>query len=147
MSFDPPTKQSFATCILLESITRSAYSERAPGQLQPLQWSIIRYLRTCDEEFATVGYTARFLGLSHAPVSRSIATLRKKELLSQFEHPYDARGAVFKLTQKGEGLATIDPLIRVANIIDDLPQGLKADFQLAVEQVVMKISTQAHETS
>jgi DNA-binding MarR family transcriptional regulator len=87
-----------------------------------------------------VGYTARFLGLSHAPVSRSISTLRKKGFLAQHEHPFDARGAVFQLTKDGQRLTTSDPLHRLSHIIDALPEEQRTCFRLAVVQIVTDLT-------
>lgn len=136
----PPTSASLAISVILENIIRTAYSERAPGHVQPLQWAIIRYLASCENEFATVGFAARFLGLSHSPVSRSIETLRKKGLVESRPHPFDGRGSIFTLTNAGEEFAVKDPLGSLALVIDGLPEALKSEFQLAVEYIVTNIA-------
>lgn len=135
----PPSSSSLATSVILENIVRMAYSERAPGHVQPLQWAIIRYLASCEDEFATVGFTARFLGLSHSPVSRSIETLRKKGLVEPHPHPFDGRGGIYKLTQAGRDFAVNDPLRDVAKTIDSLPEALKLDFNLAIEKIIINM--------
>lgn len=137
-----PTRTSMATSVILENIVRMAYDERAPGHVQPLQWAIIRYLASCENEFATVGFAARFLGLSHSPVSRSIETLRKKGLVEPHAHPFDGRGSVYKLTNAGEEFAIKDPLGRLALAIDGLPDALKSEFQLAVENIMTNVAKQ-----
>jgi len=135
-----PSSASLATSVILENIVRTAYSERAPGHVQPLQWAIIRYLASCEDEFATVGFAARYLGLSHSPVSRSIETLRKKGLVEPHPHPFDGRGSIFKLTEAGGQFAVNDPLGGLALAIDDLPETLKSEFQLAIENIVTNIA-------
>jgi DNA-binding MarR family transcriptional regulator len=135
-----PSDASLATSVILENIVRTVYFERAPGHVQPLQWAIIRYFASCEGEFATVGFAARFLGLSHAPVSRSIETLRQKGLVERQPHPFDGRGSIYKLTKAGEGFMVEDPLVRLALAIDDLPEALRSEFQLAVEKIIISIA-------
>jgi len=137
----PPSSASLATSVVLENIVRMAYSERAPGHVQPLQWAIIRYLATCEDEFATVGFAARFLGLSHSPVSRSIETLRQKGFIDRHPHPYDGRGSIYKLTDVGKGFIVKDPLGHLALAIDGLPDPLKSKFQLALENIMTNIAS------
>jgi len=135
----PPSRSSLATSVILENIIRTAYSERAPGHVQPLQWAIIRYLASCEDEFATVGFTARFLGLSHSPVSRSIETLRKKGLVEPHPHPFDGRGGIYRLSKEGKEFAVKDPMGALAKTIDCLPEARQIEFRLAVEQIVSNI--------
>lgn len=140
MTEDDRITQSMAMSVLLESIIRSTYSERSPGDLLPLQWSIMRYLHGCSVQHTSVSYVARFLGLTHAPVSRSVATLKKRGLVKSVDALDAPRGVALTLTQKGHTALQNDPLRRVASAIDLLPKELAKCMARSIEHLVLELS-------
>ena len=64
--------RAFASAVLLEKIFRNAYENRRSSEVQPLQWSIMRYLVHASEDRRTVVWLASFLGMTHAPVARAV---------------------------------------------------------------------------
>lgn len=135
-----PTVQGMAMSVLLESIIRTTYSEKSPGELLPLQWSIMRYLHGSSVQHASVSYMARFLGITHAPVSRSVATLKKRGLVKSVDSPEAPRGVALVLTQKGHIALQNDPLKRVASAIDLLPEELATCMVSAIEHLILELN-------
>ncbi len=132
--------QSMAMSILLESIIRTTYSQKSPGELLPLQWSIMRYLNGSSAQHASISYVARFLGLTHAPVSRSVATLKKRGLVESVATPEASRGAALVLTHKGHIALLSDPLKKVATAIDLLPEEMARCLALGVERLTLELN-------
>ncbi len=121
MRRDNETSSELAAAILLEKIVRDAYDKKKSGEVQPLQWSILRYLRRVPTERATLGWLARFLNITHAPVSRAIKTLVKKGFVTQSQNPTDARSQFLILTESGKAALQNDPILGVAQRIRKLP--------------------------
>ncbi len=115
------TSSELAAAILLEKIVRDAYERKNSGEVQPLQWSILRYLRRESSERATLGRLAKFLNITHAPVSRAIKTLVKKGFVKQSPNPTDARSHFLILTENGKTALEKDPILGVAQRIQRLP--------------------------
>lgn len=124
--------RGFAVAVLLEKIVREAYENRLSSEVQPLQWSILRYLGSEQEDRCTVGWISSFLGVTHAPVVRAIQTLQKRNFVMQIANPLDARSKIVKLTDEGWQQLSNDPLLAVANRID----GLSEEDRLALMSAV-----------
>jgi DNA-binding MarR family transcriptional regulator len=134
------SEQAKAMAILLENIIRSIYSERTPGQLLPLQWSILRYLKGCETQHASIGYIGRFLGLTHAPVSRSVATLKKRGLIEPVPTSEGLRGSALSLTQKGHDALKNDPLNGIGLALTSMPPDLSIPLKRAVEHLIVAVN-------
>lgn len=129
-----------STGILLEQIVRQLYPERAPGALQPLQWSILRFVHRQPSGDATVSATARFIGISHAPISRSIATLCKKGFLQSKKNKTDRRSAIYTLTSQGKQTMDADPFLRLGPGIESLSGHDRAQFMRQLRQVLIELA-------
>ena len=132
--------KGMAMSVLMESIIRSAYTQRSPGDLLPLQWSILRYLHGCNAQHASISYLARFLGLTHAPISRSVSTLKKRDLVKSVQTPAAARGFALSLTQKGKIVLQDDPLKRVASAIGFLPEEQISCMAQGIEHLILELN-------
>ncbi len=129
-----------STGILFEQIVRMLYPERAPGALQPLQWSILRFLNEQAPEEATVSAAAHFIGISHAPVSRSIQTLCKKGLLESIEHGTSGRRRVFALTPEGVRMMKSDPFLRLAAGFSRLDEKSRTELERQLRHLVVSLA-------
>lgn len=126
--------------IVLEQLVRSLYPERSPGSLQPLQWSILRYFSTAAPENSTVSDAARFLGLSHAPVSRAIQTLVDKKMLEKVDNPEDRRGSRYVLSQVGKTTVDSDPYFALTHAMSGLSETRVVQFEQTLRQVALNIA-------
>ncbi|MEM7720732.1 MAG: MarR family transcriptional regulator [Pseudomonadota bacterium] len=116
------------------------YPERAPGALQPLQWSILRFLEHRAPEEATVSAVARFIGISHAPVSRSIQTLCKKGLLSPIKCGTSRRSNAYALTPEGARMMQADPFLRLKAGFSHLDEKSRAEFERQLRHIVISLA-------
>lgn len=138
VTFDrEPLSSDFAAAMLLERIVRDSYPDRGSREIQPLQWSIIRYVSQTPEYRCTMSWIARFLGLTHAPVVRAINSLVAKGLMAQSPNPEDARSNILKLTEVGRAAATKDPLFAIVERIRLLPEEDRVHFRRALRMVAM----------
>lgn len=131
--------RSFASAVLLEKIVREAYEKRQSCEVQPLQWSILRYLGSEGAERCTIGWIASFLGITHAPVVRAVKTLRKRNYVTQEQNPEDARSKIVRLTQEGWKQLRLDPLCGIAQRIDGLTEDDKNALMSAIKTLVAPV--------
>ncbi len=114
-------KTELAAALLMENLVRSAYPEKRSSSVQPLQWSILRYVRSTEDEGRTLGAIARYVGVTAAPVSRAVATLEKRGLVSKSPSRENARAISIRITAKGLALLEDDPMLRLAHRLRELP--------------------------
>ena len=91
-------ERAVAAALLIERTARDIYEERSSSAVQPLQWSILRFLESSPTSDARVAVIAKYLGTHHAPVSRAVATLAKRGLVEKDTRAGPARTAPIVLT-------------------------------------------------
>lgn len=138
--------RAFASAVLLEKIVRNAYEHKRSSEVQPLQWSIMRYLGNASEDRCTVVWLASFLGLTHAPVARAVKTLLGRGYVLQQDNPSDGRSKILSLSDTGWQQLTADPLLLVAKRIDQLDHDEKRALASAVKQLVPQGDVRTIET-
>lgn len=114
-------KTELAAALLMEHLVRSAYPEKRSSSVQPLQWSILRYLRSAGDEGQSLSTIARYVGVTAAPVSRAVTTLEKRGLVTKEAGPINARAVSIEITQKGLALLVDDPMLQLARRLKQLP--------------------------
>ena len=67
---------------LLEQTARAVYEARGPKAIHAGQWAVLRYLARAGRQARTVGGVATYLGVTHAPASRAVASLARKDLVT-----------------------------------------------------------------
>ncbi|WP_052700917.1 MarR family winged helix-turn-helix transcriptional regulator [Loktanella sp. S4079] len=130
-------QSNFAAAILIEKIVRETYTKRSSTAIQPLQWSILRYLQRTPDAQCTMSMLASFLGLTHGPVVRAISTLVKRGLVEQIANLQDARSKTLKLTPAGHDALESDPILGIASRIDNLPEDDQQIFVKLVRSLAM----------
>lgn len=130
--------RAFASAVLLEKIVRDAYEKRQSSEVQPLQWSILRYLGAEGAERCTIVWISSFLGITHAPVVRAVQTLQKRGYVSQEVNPDDARSKIVRLTEKGWLQLNSDPLRVIAQRIDTFDDDDKIALMTAIKQLITR---------
>jgi DNA-binding MarR family transcriptional regulator len=133
------SKSDEAAAVLLEKIVRAAYPSREPGAIQPLQWSILRFLARVPEEQRTAHMVANFLGITAAPTSRAIQTLVKRGYIKQVKSEHDARSFLLVLTEPAIAALDGDPILRLAKSVSDLPADEKVLFKKSLERIVVNV--------
>lgn len=127
---------------LYEQILRSVYDKRGPADLQPTQWSALRYFRRAGKGARTVSGLAKFLGVTMGPASRAARTLLRRGFLSSSINPEDARSVIFTLTEPGRSILKSDPLLRLARILETLDEKDLAAFTRVIGNLHEQLDTQ-----
>lgn len=131
-----------AAVILIEKMVRDMYQSKASSEIQPLQWSILRYLERTPEPRRTMSWVTSFLGLTHAPVVRAINTLVRRGLVEQQPNPTDARSNILSLTVIGLNTLANDPILGVVRRMSNLPDGEREQFRKTVRTLAMDLNNE-----
>ncbi len=105
---------------LLEQTARAVYDERGPNAIHAGQWAVLRYLARAGRQARTVGGVANYLGVTHAPASRAVAALVRKDLVTVRPDSEDRRVRRIDLTAAGRTLLQHDPVHRLTRAIETL---------------------------
>ena len=133
-------KIEIAAALLMESIVRQAYSERRSSAIQPLQWSILRYLSTTNDVTRELKSICSYVGVTTAPVSRAVSTLEKKGMVTRGEHPTSKRSVLITITEKGLAALDDDPILKIAERIAQLNPRDQDAFINAIRQLMLEDS-------
>lgn len=126
-----------AAAILIERLVRSVYSGTASNGIQPLQWSILRYLPQAKERYRTVARISSYLGVTHAPVIRAANTLANKGFLNQKVYSEDARSKIYTPTAMGLAVLDNDPILKIAQSIYDLKDLERENFRSLIRDITL----------
>ncbi|HEY4548412.1 MAG TPA: MarR family transcriptional regulator [Pedomonas sp.] len=130
-----PQRNLVALAVLLEQTVRQIYPERSPQAMHPGQWAALRYLARANREAATVAGLARYLGVTLAPASRAVSALIRKGFVKGEPDTRDRRIMRLSLTPEGLELIAQDPILRLAEIIGELPGDKQSDLAGALEHI------------
>ena len=117
-----------AAAILMERLVRASYPEKRSSSVQPLQWSILRYLNDSESTGRDLSSIAKYVGVTAAPASRAVATLEKRGLLTKRTHPNNARTLVIQITKNGMEFLENDPMLILASRLRALSSRERATF-------------------
>lgn len=131
------TDLDLAAAILLERLVALSYRDKRSSSIQPLQWAILRYLNRDSEDAGSISALGSFLGLTHAPISRSVATLKKRGLIADRRNPKDLRSRILILTKKGYEVLADDPMNGLAGCIKALPREQRSNFLKSLNSIAM----------
>lgn len=135
MGQDAEFKSDLAAALLIEKIIRETYASARSSDIQPLQWSILRYVERTPAQDCAASRIAAYLGLTHAPVVRAVKTLVKRGLIKQERNPRDARSNILSLTELGYETLTADPILKVVERLQRLPEGERELFKRLVRSL------------
>lgn len=128
---------------LLEQTARAVYESRGPKAIHPGQWAVLRYLARAGKQARTVGGVAVYLGVTHAPASRAVAALARKQLVTVKADAEDRRVRRIDLTPSGRNLLSQDPVHRLSSAIGALEPHLQQQFAKALEIVHERLAKPA----
>jgi DNA-binding MarR family transcriptional regulator len=123
----------------LERLTRLIRADEHTGDLNPAQWSALRYLSRCNRFSNAPAALTRYLGATKGTVSQTLIALERKGLIEKSVRPGEARSVILSLTEEGEKRLLADPW----NILDEL----LGSSTKSREQAVGHISQAARQTA
>ena len=129
--------RELALAILMERIVRSAYSSRKSEEIQPLQWSILRYLSRSQDSGRDLASVASYVGVTSAPASRAVKTLEKRGLVEKAQSDEDRRSVTVKISAEGLRALKHDPLSRIALKLKSLSQPEFAAMSIGLRNLVL----------
>jgi len=134
--------KTVAAALLMERTVREIYTDRSSSAIQPLQWSIMRFLKSAATSDAHVSSISRYLGTSHAPVSRAISTLIRRGLVERDSAPEVSRRSPVVLTLAGMEMLKSDPILKVAERLEELPEDERRSLERALRHLALNTSYQ-----
>lgn len=130
--------RSLGIAILLEEAVRSAYKARSSKDIQPLQWSILRYLGLTPQDGRDLASVANYAGVTPAPVSRAVQTLEARGLIEKQRSREDRRAVSIRITAKGLATLGSDPLLQIAYKLRQLPDHEVEAIGRGLRKLVLK---------
>jgi DNA-binding MarR family transcriptional regulator len=125
---------------LLEQTARAVYDARGPRAIHAGQWAVLRYLARAGRQARTVGGVATYLGVTHAPASRAVSSLARKDLVTVRADPEDRRVRRIDLTAAGRALLEHDPVHRLTAAIEDLSADKQKDLAVTLEALYGRLA-------
>lgn len=128
---------------LLEQTARAVYESRGPKAIHAGQWAVLRYLARANRQARTVGGVATHLGVTHAPASRAVASLLRKQLVTVRADSEDRRVRRIEITAAGKALLDHDPVHRLESAIEALGSSRQAELAAILEILHGKLAKPA----
>lgn len=125
---------------LLEQTARAVYESRGPRAIHAGQWAVLRFLIRAGRQARTVGGVATYLGVTHAPASRAVAALARKQLVTVKTDNEDRRVRRIDLTAAGRSLLEHDPVHRLTAAIEALSAEKQRDFAATLETLYGRLA-------
>ena len=125
---------------LLEQTARAVYESRGPRAIHAGQWAVLRFLIRAGRQARTVGGVATYLGVTHAPASRAVAALARKQLVTVKTDNEDRRVRRIDLTAAGRALLEHDPVHRLTAAIEALSTEKQRDFAATLETLYGRLA-------
>jgi DNA-binding MarR family transcriptional regulator len=125
---------------LLEQTARAVYDARGPKAIHAGQWAVLRYLARAGRQARTVGGVATYLGVTHAPASRAVSSLARKDLVTVKADPEDRRVRRIDLTAAGKALLEHDPVHRLTAAIEGLSSDKQKELAVTLETLYGRLA-------
>jgi DNA-binding MarR family transcriptional regulator len=125
---------------LLEQTARAVYDARGPKAIHAGQWAVLRYLARAGRQARTVGGVATYLGVTHAPASRAVSSLARKDLVTVKADPEDRRVRRIDLTAAGRALLEHDPVHRLTAAIEGLSSDKQKELAVTLETLYGRLA-------
>jgi DNA-binding MarR family transcriptional regulator len=134
------SKAAQGAALLLERIARDVYVERGAQAINPTQWAAMRYFKRAGEESRTPLHLAKFLGVTPAPASRTIASLERRGYATRRPNPNDRRSVLIDLTDLGLRVLGEDPIDRLAVVIDCLQTAERSVLEASLVNIADRLA-------
>ena len=133
-------KIEIAAALLMEQLVRGAYSGKRSSAIQPLQWSILRYLSEVSIDASDITSICNYVGVTIAPASRAVSTLERRGLVTKGKHPLSRRSVSVAITDQGRAALQEDPILKIAERISLLSQKERASLVESLRQLILQDS-------
>lgn len=127
---------------MLDQLTRMIHAQQHAEGLYPAQWVALRYFAEAPEPQRTTTQLARFQGIEHGPVSRTVSTLVTKGLLKRRQSSTDRRSHFLDVTPAGLSLLGQDPLRCVDVSLAALSGEAQHHFGATLQALTEKLQAQ-----
>lgn len=124
---------------LLEQTARAIYESRGPRAIHAGQWAVLRYLARANKQARTVGGVATYLGVTHAPASRAVASLARKDYVTVKADAEDRRVRRIELTPQGKALLDHDPVHRLTAAIEGMSDNKQKELAATLETLYARL--------
>jgi DNA-binding MarR family transcriptional regulator len=121
---------------LIDRLERLARFGEQADRLNPAQWDALRYLARANRFSRTPAAVADYLASTRGTVSRTLASLESKGYLSRGQSSRDGRSVEFVLTRVAEKALRRDPLLAMAEDIEQATGGNVADLLDGLRQTL-----------
>ncbi len=132
-----------ATAELLDALFRRYHVEAFTGGLNPAQWAALRFFSRDLTDSKTAVALARYQGVSRASANDTVRALVRKGLLARMVSAEDGRRQEVSVTELGMEALRGDPMTRLIDPIDALPDGVRSDFAGVVSQLLAALPAPA----
>lgn len=102
---------------LIERLGRLVRAEVQAGELNPVQWEVLRYLARANRFSRTPAAVAEYLGSTRGTTSQTIIALEAKGYVTRQASSRDGRSVELRLTRSGQRVLTKDALSNLAEEI------------------------------
>lgn len=109
---------------LIDRLGRRVRARRKVGDLNELQWQVLRFLTLGNRYARSPGGIATGLGITKGAASQAVEALAKQGLILRLPDPRDGRGLALDLTNGGRRMAETDPLRTLARALAPSPAAL-----------------------
>jgi len=133
-------RKLYGLASLYEQVGRAIYEGEGRSELQPAQWSALRFFQRAGAKARTVSGLARYLGVTMGPASRTANALERRGLLRAEKNPDDARSTLFSLTIEGELQLENDPQMRLVAALETLEDTERDGLSEAVAKISIFLS-------
>lgn len=121
---------------LIDRLSHSAYGGCGRHQLQPAQWTALRFFSIANSYSRTASAFARYQGTTPGAASQTIRVLVERELLTRTPDPADGRKHRLALTPAARALLRADPIGALARGAETLNETERETLTRCLEKVL-----------
>jgi DNA-binding MarR family transcriptional regulator len=100
----------YAVADVINHISRRLQSLAYSGNLNPAQWTLLRFLARSNPSARTPTGFARYHLTTKSAATQTVEALLRKKLIRSGPHPHDQRAKLLELTAKGTQALQHDPM-------------------------------------
>lgn len=112
----------YAVADVIAHIGRRLQSLAYSGNLNPAQWSLLRFLARSNLSARTSTGFSRFHLTTKNAAAQTVDALLRKKLIRSTEHPHDQRSKLLELTAAGARMLQHDPMNDLVAALERLPE-------------------------
>jgi len=127
---------------MIVHLGRLAHGQGFVWGLTTAQWTALRYFAKANRFSRTLSAFADYHATTRGTASQTVKSLVIRGLVTRTRSESDGRSVRFDLSERGRVVHGQDPFEDLARAIAELPQGLQAKLQVALERVTGRM---AHE--